>query len=90
VEQNLACGGARQAFVGDEYFTEFAMSDFSLSMVDQSKNREFLVKMFEVILCFIMLQVTAESNPKLRCCHESPNLEESLFSIFSVDFTLLY
>lgn len=34
--------------LGTEYFKEFAVNDFALSMVDQSKSKELLREMFEV------------------------------------------
>ncbi len=33
--------------LGEEYFAQFALNDFALSMVDQSGNREYLARMFE-------------------------------------------
>jgi regulator of sirC expression with transglutaminase-like and TPR domain len=35
------------AVLGEEYFDDFAMNDFALSMVDQSKDRALLAQMFE-------------------------------------------
>lgn len=33
--------------LGEDYFDDFAQNDFALSMVDQSRNREYLARMFE-------------------------------------------
>jgi O-antigen ligase/tetratricopeptide (TPR) repeat protein len=37
-----------RALLGEEYLDEFAMNDFALSMVDQSKDRALLAEMFEI------------------------------------------
>lgn len=42
--------GEREAgmeLIGEDYFDEFAVNDFALSMADQSGNRELLLRMFE-------------------------------------------
>jgi len=38
---------AGMALIGDEYFTQFALNDFALSMADQGGDRELLLRMFQ-------------------------------------------